>query len=82
MKFDGIHYYTPEADDKFINIAEKIERCPHLQTYHTCQRCPHLSRCEDLFSQLSGRAVRHGKLKADDIAFYRQRFLSKVGIAL
>jgi len=82
MKIDGIHYYSPEHDSSFTTVADKIERCPHLKIYHTCQRCPHFNRCDELFSQLSGRAVRHGNLKPDDINYFRQRFLNKVGIAL
>lgn len=82
MKFDGIHYYGADADPTFENISSEMQNCPNLKTYHICQRCPRFAKCDDIFTHMSGRSVRHGNLKPADVSFYRQQFLEGVGIVL
>ena len=81
-KIDGIYHYGPDTDPELLKIAGKLENCPHLTEYQECQCCPHFTVCDDIFTRMTGRAVRHGSLRPVDITFYRQQFLEGVGIIL
>ena len=82
MKFDGIHYYSADADPTLCKMADNLTKgCPHMQIYSTCQNCPKSAVCLKIWDHISGRSKMR-QLKTDEIARYRRLFREKLGVAI